>query len=131
MTYESELLVTVMPTGKGRARSEIEYSGSFQEDGTLGLLGPSITTFDEAGNQLESIASGCMASYHFLRETPEALELLSSFDPVIAYHPEDVSRMYKTQAACEAAIAARPRVRLEAGRRDVAAAEPLRVIGGC
>jgi hypothetical protein len=130
VTYAKGTLKTVVETGRGRARHEIVYSGWFSDAGDAELDGPAITTFDERGIKVRGIAFGCISYLQLVRETPAALELVTG-ESVVAYHPDDVALWYKKQIDCEAAIAAHPRLRLELGRRPVAAAAPLRLFGGC
>jgi hypothetical protein len=116
--------------GPGKKRRIERYSTSFAEGGSFELSGPAVDELDEQGQVLESVAIGCMSFRQWVRETSDALELLPLY-AAEAYHPDDVSRWYKTEAACLAEVARRPRVRLERGRTSVAGSRALRLLGGC
>lgn len=117
------------PHGRGKARTEVTRYGRFSETGFATFDGSQRLVTDEEGKGYGALAP-CESYMTLVRETESALEFLEDKD-LFAYHPDDVSRWYKTKAACEKAIAERPRIRLLPGAQSTAMRFPVRLSHGC
>jgi len=135
--YTNHDLIFDVATGKGLERVVTTYGGFISKDGAVELMGPSVTSFDERGRTTRSVAFMCLAFMQLLRETPDTVEFANRSVSLrgaaggIAYHPDEVSRWYKTETGCQQAIAEHPRLRLLPGQRAIAVATPLHSFSGC
>ncbi len=127
VTYTPGNIEIRPPPSEHKPRQRVSRSAKFSESGFAVIEGSEWIGTDEDGH---GHASPCESYMTLLGESAEAIEYVEDRN-ILAFHPDDVSRWYKTKGACERYIAEHPHVRLTPGKRNAVAELPTRLLRGC